>query len=64
LRSRYADGEHPFVGRRRDVARVGDDEESALAIRLDERRADALRCAGDDGDFLVGGHDVDPCVWK
>ena len=50
------DGENVVIVRRLDRARGGDDAVVAFAIGLDERRADALRCAGDDCDFLFGTH--------
>ena len=46
------DGEHVWVCRRRDVARRRDYSEAQLAVRADQASADALRCAGDDGDLL------------
>ena len=39
-----------------DRAGDRDDPVAATAIRLDERCANALRCAGDDGNFLFTAH--------
>ena len=50
------DGQDVVIVRRLDRARGGDDAVVAVAIRLHQGRADALRCAGNDCDFLFGTH--------
>ena len=45
-------GQNIRIPRRLDRAGIGDDAVIAIAISLDQVRADALRCAGDDDDFL------------
>ena len=45
------------VARRLDRTRGGDDAIVAIAKSLDQGGADALRCAGDDGDLLLDTHD-------
>jgi hypothetical protein len=50
-------GQHIRIGGRLDRAGIGDDAIIAVAVTLDQVRADALRCAGDDDDFLFLTHD-------
>ncbi len=51
------DGQQVRIARRLDRARRGDDAIIAIEIGADERRADPLRCAGDNDDFLTVAHD-------
>ena len=50
------DGKDVGIVGRLDRTRVGDDAIAAVAECLDEAGADALGCAGDDGDFAWSVH--------
>jgi hypothetical protein len=47
------DSQNVRIRGRLDRTGVGDDAIIAIAISLDQFRADALRCAGDNDDFLL-----------